>query len=234
MPNTLVRPAVAEFIGTFALIFIGAGSIVVNAFTTPQGGHGFSTLAGVALAHGLTIFAMAAALGHISGGHFNPAVTVAFLVTGRLNPATGALYIVSQLLGAALAAFILVATMPAEAVAAAQLGATLLAPGVSPAQGLLLEVVATFFLVSVIFGSAVDPRGAGAIAPLAIGMTVALDILAIGPLTGASMNPARSFGPALLLGAWSDHWVYWVAPILGGVVAALLYDYVISSKGKAA
>lgn len=237
MSITFVRPLLAEFIGTFALIFIGAGSIVINAFTAPPGGHGFSTLVGIALAHGLTIFVMASALGHVSGGHFNPAVTIAFLVTKRISGATGALYIGTQLLGAGLAAMVLVATMPPDAIAATKLGATLLAPGIGPLPGLILEAVATFFLVTVIFGSAVDQRGAGNLAPLAIGMTVALDILAIGPLTGAGMNPARSFGPAFALagapGIWSDHLIYWIGPILGAIVAAVTYDYIVIGKVQA-
>lgn len=232
----VMRPLMAEFIGAFALTFIGAGSIVVNAFTTPPGGHGFTTLVGVALAHGFTIFVMASAFGHVSGAHFNPAVTVAFLVTKRIAGAMGSMYIVAQLMGAGIAGMTLVATMPAEAIAATKLGATLLAPGIGPLPGLILEAVATFFLVSVIFGSAVDPRGAGNLAPLAIGMTVAMDILAIGPLTGASMNPSRSFGPAFALagapGIWGDHLIYWIGPILGAIVAAIIYDYIIQGKGR--
>ena len=210
---------IAEFVGTFALIFIGAGSIIASPTTAGVMG----TLVGIALAHGFTIATMGSATGHISGGHLNPAVTVAMIVTGRIDPGKGLAYIVAQVLGAILAALILNFAMPAEAVTAAKLGTPLLAPTISIGAGIVLEAITTFFLVFVIFGTAVDGRGPK-MGALFIGMTVAIDILAIGPLTGAAMNPARSIGPALISGNLENFWVYWVGPIIGAVLAAIVYS----------
>ncbi len=216
---------VAEFIGTFALIFIGAGSIIAS----PTAPGVMGTLVGIALAHGLTIAVMASATGHVSGGHLNPAVTIGMLATGRIEATKAAGYIVSQVLGAIVAAFLLTITMPAEAVTAAKLGTPLLAPNVGLGAGIILEAITTFFLVFVIFGTAVDKRGPS-MGALFIGLTVALDILAIGPLTGAAMNPARSIGPALIGGHMDNFWLYWVGPIIGAVAAALVYHNVLLKK----
>lgn len=205
---------VAEFIGTFALILVGAGTIING------GGAG---LLGVALAHGLVIVVFGSALGAISGGHFNPAVTIAMLATGRIDAAKAGGYIVSQILGSILAAFILTQVFPAEAVNAAKLGTPLLSPTTSIGAGIILEFITTFFLVLAIFGTAVDAR-APKLGALFIGLTVTLDILFIGPMTGAAMNPARSFGPALIGGYMDNFWLYWIAPISGAVAAAFLYD----------
>ncbi len=207
------RRAVAEFVGTFALIFVGAGSIAVGA-----------GLVGVALAHGLVIAVMASAVGHISGGHFNPAVTIGFLVTRRMEPVLGAIYLVTQLVAAVLGALALRLVFPD----AADLdgGAPVLGETVSAGSGLLLEAILTFFLVWVIFATAADPRGAfTAIAGLAIGLTITADILVGGPLTGAALNPARAFGPQLVQNVWDDGWIYYLGPIVGGAAAALVYDY---------
>ncbi len=222
MPKNWHKIALAELIGTFALCFIGIMAISGGSII---GVTGAASLTTVALAHGLTIFVMVAALGAISGAHFNPAVTFGFVVTGRMNPVTGLMYWISQLVGATLAGFLLVLHFGANAVAAATptLASTLL-----PSSGFMLEVATTFFLTLVIFGSAVDPRAPKSVYPLAIGMTVALDIMAIGPLTGAAMNPARVFGPALASGHWNDHWLYWLAPLAGGAIAGLLYHFVLA------
>lgn len=215
----------AEFIGTFALIFIGAGSIIV----APGSGPAMGTLVGIALAHGLTIAVMGSSVGHISGGHLNPAVTVGMMATGKIEIPKGIGYITSQVLGAVLAALLLVTCFPAEAVTAAKLGTPLLAPNVSILSGIVLEAITTFFLVFVIFGTAVDGRGPK-MGALFIGLTVALDILAIGPLTGAAMNPARSLGPALVGGHLENFWLYWVGPIIGSVLAAVVYSSVLAPK----
>jgi aquaporin TIP len=205
---------IAEFIGTFALILVGAGTIING------GGAG---LLGVALAHGLVIVVFGSALGAISGGHFNPAVTVAMLATGRIDAAKAGGYIVSQILGSILAAFILTQVFPAETVTAAKLGTPLLSSTTSIGAGIILEFITTFFLVLAIFGTAVDAR-APKLGALFIGLTVTLDILFIGPMTGAAMNPARSFGPALVGGYMDNFWLYWIAPVAGAVAAAFLYD----------
>lgn len=216
MPGNWSRSALAEAIGTFALTFVGilaisAGGIIGR----PDGVVGLAT---IALAHGLTILVMVAALGAVSGGHFNPAVTFGFVVTGRMPAVVGAIYWAAQIVGATLAAVLVRAAFGVDPVAG---GTPDLGPGVSVGAGIMLEVVTTFFLVLVVFGSAVDERAPKSIFPVAIGLTVALDIMAIGPLTGAAMNPARVIGPALASGHWDNHLVYWVGPLLGGALGAL-------------
>ena len=215
MEHDVVRRGVAELVGTFALVFAGVGSIV---FT--QG----SDLLAVAFAHGLTIAIMASAVGHISGGHFNPAVTLGFVVTRRIVPVVAVVYVLAQLSGAVLGALALRALFPS--VANLDAGAPVLSPTIDSAAGVGIEALLTFFLVWVIFATAVDEGGAfKSIAGLAIGLTITIDILAAGPLTGAAMNPARAFGPELVQGIWDDWWVYWIGPIAGGAVAALAYDW---------
>jgi aquaporin Z len=165
----------------------------------------------------------------VSGGHVNPAVTIGFLATGRISAGLAGLYIVSQCVGATIAAAACKFIFPLEAVDAAKLGIPL--PGgewVTMPVLLLAEFIMTFLLMTAIFGAAVDERGkAVKIGALAIGLTIAFDILAGGPITGASMNPARSFGPALVYGHFDWHWCYWLAPIAGAVVAAVIYDKLI-------
>jgi aquaporin TIP len=213
----LLRRSVAEFIGTFALIFVGAGAVLSAG---PDQGAG--TLE-IALAHGLVIGVMVSALAHISGGHFNPAVTVAFLITRRLSILLGAAYIVVQLLGAVLAALLLRWIFPDGQ--EASLGAPVLGPGIEQGGGLVVEAILTFFLVWVVFATLADPRGSyTAIAGLAVGFVVAFDTLIGGPITGAAMNPARAFGPELVANVWDDFWIWYVGPLAGGAIAALLYD----------
>jgi aquaporin TIP len=210
--------AAAEFVGTFALVFIAAGSVIVMA---AQG----TTLVGVALAYGLAVAVMVSAVGHISGGHFNPAITFGFLITGRMAPILSALYLVAQLAAAASAALLLKWIYADEATDAARLGAPALADQVEPAAGLIVEVVLTFFLVWVVFATAADPRGTfKSIAGLAIGLTITADVLMGGPLTGAAMNPARAFGPQLVGNEWGEFWIWYIGPLLGGGLAALAYD----------
>jgi aquaporin Z len=209
------RRGVAEFIGTFALIFVGMGSI---AFIQSN------LLVGVALAHGLTIAIMASAVGHISGGHFNPAVTLGFLVTRRIDPALAVFYWVAQFAGGIFGALAVRALFPGELNLDA--GVPVVNPAINDLQGVAIEALLTFFLVWVIFATAADPGGAfTSIAGLAIGLTITIDILAAGPLTGAAMNPARSLGPELVFNVWDDWWVYLIGPSLGAVVAALAYDW---------
>jgi aquaporin Z len=216
MRSALLQRGFAEFVGTFTLIFVGAGSIIAT--------HG-GNLTVIALAHGLAIGVMASAVGHISGGHFNPAVTFGFLVTRRIEVHLAAAYWFAQLVGAILAAFLLSAVLPQQQVDLVNLGAPSLAPGIGGGGGVVIEGVLTFFLVWVIFATAADPRGAFAtIAGLAIGFTITLDICMGGPYTGAAMNPARALGPELVQNFWSDAWVYWVGPLIGAGLAALAYD----------
>jgi len=222
-----ISSALAEFIGTFFLCFAGIAAILSN--TTAVGGGG--GLVAIALAHGLALSVAVNAFGGVSGAHFNPAVTAGMLVTGRITPPSAAVYVVAQLAGATVAAVACKAIFPAAAVVQANLGIPLPAPWATTGVIVLLEFILTFLLVTAIFGTAVEPRGAGVkIGGFGIGLTVAFDILAGGPVTGASMNPARSFGPALVQGYWEWHHLYWIAPIAGGIVAALVYQHLILEK----
>jgi MIP family channel proteins len=214
----------AEFVGTFALIFMGAGSICAAHFlnTSAQVSVG---LLGIAVAHGLAIGIMVTAVGHISGGHLNPAVTIGFWVTRRLSTLDTILYWISQLAGATSAAYMLRWLLPEDTWRAVQIGAPDLAHDITRFQGMAIEGVLTFFLVFVVFATAVDPRGAfNKIAGFAIGLTITMDILMGGAFTGGAMNPARAFGPELAAHFWHNAGVYWVGPLLGGVVAASIYD----------
>jgi MIP family channel proteins len=219
---------VAEFIGTFALIFFGAGSICTDQYLHGTGGLG---LLGIALAHGLAIALMVSALGHISGGHFNPAVTIGFWVTKRVSTVDTILYWVAQLAGAAAAAFLLKAVVPEDTWRAVALGTPELARDLPVSAAMALEAVTTFFLVLVVFATAVDERGTfKSIAGFGIGLTITLGILVAGPFTGAALNPARFFGPALAATHWAHQGIYWVGPLAGGFVAGLLYDTLYLKK----
>lgn len=217
MKDTL-RHFAAEFIGTFALVFTGGGAIALTRATDGQVG-----LVEVALAHGLILAVMVSALMRISG-HFNPAVTVAFLVTRRIEAVMAGVYVVAQLLGAMTAAYALKVVVPGEVFDAVRGGAQSVSIDVNFAKAVIMEAIATFFLVTVIFGTAVDVK-APKIGGLAIGLTLAAGILAIGPFTGASLNPARSFGPAVAAGYWEGHFIYWLGPVVGAVIAALIYEH---------
>jgi aquaporin Z len=219
------RHFAAEFIGIFALVFVGGASIMSSQLSQAQNG-----LVIAALAHGVILAVMVTALMRISG-HFNPAVTLGFLAARRIEPVMAVIYIMAQFLGATLAAYALKAVFPAAIATATRLGGQTISIDVTAGQAIVLELIATFFLMFVVFGTAVDPA-APKVGGFAIGLTVAADILAIGPLTGASMNPARSFGPAIVSGVLEGQMVYWVGPILGAVAAALLYDGLFLRRGK--
>ncbi len=209
-----VRRCAAEFVGTFALIFVGAGSI---AFAR--------TLTDVALAHGLVIAVMVSAVGFISGGHFNPAVTLGFVVTRRIAMSLAVAYWLTQFAAGACGALLLHWVLPASIEDSAHLGVPALGGGIGSGAGVVVETVLTFFLVWVVFATAVDERGAfKQIAGLAIGFTISLDILMGGVLTGAAMNPARAFGPQLVGNHWAHFWVWYVGPFAGAVIAASLYE----------
>ena len=215
MENT-GKAVVAEFVATFALIFIGAGSVIANA-------NGSLDLTGVALAHGLVLAIMVSVTAHLSGGIVNPAVAIGLWVTGKLSTVRTGAYIVAEMLGAVAGAFLLKFLIPASSFEPGG-GGVALAPGLPTGKGILIEAVATFFLVFAVFGTAVDDRGPwNKTAGLTIGLVIAFDIMAFGPWTGAAMNPARWFGPALATGEWTDWWVWIVGPIAGAIVAAVLY-----------
>jgi aquaporin TIP len=206
-----LRRGVAEFVGAFTLIFIGGGAGIVSG----------NDIVAVALANGLAIGIMVSNLGHISGGHFNPAITLAFVATRRITGLLAAIYIVAQLAGAIVAAGILRWLLKEPAFN----GAIPHVATVGSGKGLLIEIILTFFLVWAVWATAVDPGGAfKSIAGLAIGLTITIDVLMGGPLTGAAMNPARAFGPQLIGNSWDDGWIYWVGPIVGALIAALIYE----------
>jgi aquaporin Z len=218
MYDKLSTSLLAEFIGTFALIFIGAGAGALGV-----------ELTGVALAHGLVIVAFAYAFGHISGTHINPAVTLGVWAAGKIDTARALSYVAVQLFGGIVGALALCYVLGGTETG---LGATRLARGtitVGPAAGLILELILTFFLVNTVMnagisGKATIPSG------LAIGFTLVFCILMGGPLTGASLNPARSLGPAVVTGDFTDLWIYFVGPILGGILAGLLYKHVFEER----
>jgi aquaporin NIP len=212
----LARRAAAEALAAFALVFAGCGAIVADEVY----GGGLGTV-GVALAFGLVIMAMVYATGHLSGAHVNPAVTVAFALTRHFPAREAASYVAAQLAGAAAAALLLLAVWPDQP---AELGATL--PSVGAGSAFAYEVVLTAILMFVITAVATDTRAVGAGAAIAIGGTVGLGALFGGPVTGASMNPARSFGPALAAWEWSDLWVYVTAPVAGAALGAIAYQLV--------
>lgn len=214
------RKLAAEFIGTFTLIFIGAGAIVVT---------GGTNLVAIGLAHGLAIALMVSSLGHVSGGLFNPALTIGLWATRRIATVTGILYIIAQLAGGIAGALALVLFFPEVMRDATSLGTPRLNDGVDFIQGIGIEAIATFFLMTAVFGTALDPRGPK-VGGFAIGLIIAMDIYATGNLTGAAMNPARALGPALVDNTWDDHLVWWIGPIIGAVLAALTYHYVFAEE----
>jgi MIP family channel proteins len=219
-----LRHSVAEFIGTFALVFIGGGAIMVS-----RASGGTIGLLEIALAHGLVLAVMVSALMRVSG-HFNPAVTLGFLATRRIEPTMAGVFVVSQILGAVIGAYALKGLFPAEVFDAVRGGGQAISLDISGTQAFGLEAIATFFLVLAVFGTAVDPQ-APRVGGFAIGLTLTVCILAIGPFTGASLNPARSFGPAVASGVYEGQLIYWLAPIVGGLLAAVLYDRVFLPRG---
>jgi MIP family channel proteins len=230
MSQTLLKQCVAEFIGTFALIFVGVGVIANHADLSSNAG-----LLAVALAHGLTIAVMASATGAISGGHLNPAVTFGLLIGSKIELKRSVAYWIAQLAGAVIAAWLVAVLLHSGNVSGKELvfkGTPALGKGATGLQSIGIEAVLTFFLVFVVYGSAVDVR-APKIGGLAIGLTVALDILFGGPFTGAAMNPARTFGPAIIGGQWDHHYVYWIGPLIGGALAGLVYGrFLIKADGQ--
>jgi MIP family channel proteins len=218
---------VAEAVGTFLFFFVGAGAVVLAAYAGPSG----PGLVGIALAHGLALAVLVSALGAVSGAHFNPAVTVAVRLAGRIEWQRAALYVVAQLIGAAAAGLALVAVMPQSAINTSFAGTPTLDPAIGIGAGILIEAVLTVLLVLTVFGTAVDAR-APRLGGMAIGFAVAADILVGGPLTGAAMNPARWFGPALASGHWENWYVWWIGPLIGAIVGAVIYRYALEGEAE--
>ena len=218
---------VAEALGTFLFFFVGAGAVVLGAHN-PEANGG---LVGVALAHGLALVVLVSALGPISGGHFNPAVTFGVWITGRIGAGLAGLYFVAQAAGAIGAGFALRMVFPEASWEPVALGTPAVDAGIGIAGAIGVEAILTIVLLIAVFGTAIDPR-APKLGGLVIGLAVAADILMGGPLTGAAMNPARWLGPAVASGTYADWYVWWIGPLLGAAVAALAYRYVLEDRGE--
>ena len=213
-----ISQGIVEAIGAFALVFLGAGAIIMT-----EGDN----LVAIALAHGLAIAIMIAAAGHISGGLFNPALTIGLLVTGRLSGQRGGVYLAAQFGGAVIAALALKAIFKPSMIDPVELGTPAVGANFEVLAAFLAELILTFFLMYVVYGAAVDKKGANVIAPLLIGLTITAGIVGLGAVSGAAMNPARWFGPAIVQGYFVDGWIYITAPFIGAVLAALLYSYLL-------
>jgi aquaporin TIP len=235
------RAAAAELIATGLFVFLGVGAVVAGKNILGEG-SGVSFVTAIAIAHGLGILLAVAATANISGGHINPAVTFAALATGKIKVSTGLLYVAAQLIGAVFAVLLIKAIVagPAEvglgvhglSVYDPQVGGGILdnQVGDGAGAGLLLEIVLTFALVFVVFATAIDPKGPAHLAPAAIGLVIMADHFIGVPMTGASMNPARSFGPAIVANEWADHWIYWLGPLIGAALAALVYEFAFMQR----
>jgi aquaporin TIP len=227
MPS-LLRRSLAEGVGTFALVFIGVGSVASAYY--PDAKYG---VLGVAIAHAVVLSVMITATMAISGGHLNPAVSIGLFVARRTNASTTGSYIVAQLVGAVLAALAARSLYPISVMRATMNGTPTIANSLQLGQAVAIEAILTFFLVSAVFGTCVNTE-APKVGGFGVGLVLLFDILVGGPLTGAAVNPARAFGPALVAGQWVAHAVYWVGPILGGVTAALLWEHVLLPKREPA
>jgi len=217
----VVRPLTAEFLGTFALVFVGAGAVVVDA--SKGGALG---LPGIALAHAAILSVMCSALMNISGAHFNPAVTFAIWMANRIDLSRALWYVLAQLAGAVVAALAVKGLLPAMAGDVTSYGVPRIAGDITLTKAILIEAVLTLFLVSAVFGTAVSTE-APKVGGFGIGVVLLGDILVGGPLTGAAMNPARAFGPALAGNDWHGHAAYWIGPLLGAAVAAIIWSKVL-------
>jgi MIP family channel proteins len=216
-----LKAPIAELVGTYAFVFAGGAAICVDSLT-----HGGVGLLGIALAEGIAFAAMVSATAHISGGYLNPAVTIGALAGGKISFKNSIYYIVAQLIGATLAALTFKAFFSTQLLDVVHYAAVGLGSGVGTGEGIFLEAILTFILVFTVYGTLVDKQ-APRVGGLYVGLVITIGILAAGPLTGASMNPARAFGPALVSGFWENHLIYWVGPSLGGLVAAVIYQYVL-------
>lgn len=209
----------AEAFATFAFVFVAAGSVLANL----QTGGGLGPL-GVALSHGLMLAAMMYAIWHISGAHVNPAVTIALWATGHVKTLTGLAYIIAQLVGSVVAALFLKVIFSGLS-PQYYLGDTMLGANVTPGMAILVEAILTFFLVWTVFATVVDKRASPGFGALAVGFVLVVGVMLGGSFTMGALNPARSFGPALVSSHWINHYVYWVGPIIGALVAGFVYHF---------
>ena len=223
---TLPRRLVAEAFGTFGLVFVGTAAVVVNAFPSAQYG-----VLGIAIAHAFVLAIMITATMNISGGHLNPAVTFGLLVARKIDLRTALPYIAAQLAGAVLASVLVKYAIPSNVGRVLSYGTPVIATSITFAQAITIEVVLTFFLVSAVFGTAVSPD-APKVGGFGIGLVLLFAILVGGPLTGAALNPARAFAPALVSGNWLGQAVWWIGPLLGGLAAGVLWKLVLLPPEK--
>ncbi|XP_027126494.2 aquaporin TIP2-1 [Coffea arabica] len=225
-----LKAYLAEFISTLIFVFAGVGSAMAYSKLTSDAALDPSGLVAVAVCHGFALFVAVAVAANISGGHVNPAVTFGLALGGQITILTGLLYWIAQLLGAIVASYLLKVVTGGLAIPIHSVAA-----GVGAVQAVVMEIITTFALVYTVYATAADPkRGSlGVIAPIAIGFIVGANILAAGPFSGGSMNPARSFGPAVASGNFSGNWIYWVGPLIGGGLAGVIYGYVFMQHDHA-
>uniref|UniRef100_A0A5B7AJN1 Aquaporin TIP2-1 n=1 Tax=Davidia involucrata TaxID=16924 RepID=A0A5B7AJN1_DAVIN len=218
-----LKAYLAEFISTLLFVFAGVGSAIAYNKLTSNAALDPAGLVAVAICHGFALFVAVSVGANISGGHVNPAVTFGLAVGGQITILTGIFYWVAQLLGSIVACYLLKVVTGGLAIPTHSV-----ASGVGAIEGVVMEIIITFALVYTVYATAVDPKkgSLGTIAPIAIGFIVGANILAAGPFSGGSMNPARSFGPAVVSGDFRDNWIYWVGPLVGGGLAGLIYGYV--------
>ncbi|KAK4395223.1 Aquaporin TIP2-1 [Sesamum angolense] len=218
-----IKAYIAEFISTLLFVFAGVGSAIAFNKLTSDAALDPPGLVAIAVCHGFALFVAVAVGANISGGHVNPAVTFGLAVGGQITILTGIFYWIAQLLGSTVACFLLKVVTGGLAIPTHGVGA-----GVGAIEGVVMEIIITFALVYTVYATAADPKkgSLGTIAPIAIGFIVGANILAAGPFSGGSMNPARSFGPAVAAGNFTGHWIYWVGPLLGGGLAGLIYSNV--------
>ncbi|MFO0794571.1 MAG: aquaporin [Candidatus Brocadiaceae bacterium] len=220
----------AEFVGTFALVFIAAGSVCADFYLRQSGGQGLGLL-GISIAFGVVVSAVIYATSYVSGSHVNPAVTISFWITKRMDPNTAIMYIISQIAGATVAGLALKTLFP-DAAKTVYLGTCMLAPGVSIGRGILMEFIISFLLIFTIYGTLVDRRAPAGFAGLAIGLVVLFGSMIGGTISGGAMNPVRVFGPAIASGQFTHHYVWWTGPILGGILGGIVYDKLFAERKK--
>ncbi len=212
--NVSIKSCLAELVGTFTLCFVGAGAIIMDSHT--GGGVG---LVGIALAHGLALSVAVTSTMNISGGQINPAITLGLMSIGKEKSTQGIANILSQLIGGAIGGLLLVLLFPAAAVEAAKVGTPVLAGEIGTGKGIAIEAIGTFLLALAVFGTAVGSKAPKGMAGFGIGLTLGCVILAIGPLTGAALNPARHFGTAIFAGEFSPMLAYWIGPSVGAIIS---------------
>ncbi|XP_009617337.1 aquaporin TIP2-1-like [Nicotiana tabacum] len=225
-----IKAYIAEFISTLLFVFAGVGSAIAYNKLTADAALDPSGLVAVAVCHGFALFVAVSVGANISGGHVNPAVTFGLALGGQITLLTGLFYWIAQLLGATVASYLLKVVTGGLAVPIHSVAA-----GVGAVEGVVMEIIITFALVYTVYATAADPKkgSLGTIAPIAIGFIVGANILAAGPFSGGSMNPARSFGPAVASGNFAGHWIYWVGPLVGGGLAGLIYSNVFMNHDHA-